>query len=265
MRKWAERKWCDSRSQQKVKGGMGSVRRIERADCVLFRGHHSFTHGIRGRAGLEAPELVGAKVKLAFSICSLTCPPWSLHTFLCPTQLMQSSHPPLSPPIFLSLSHYSFLLPLYKNLLPHQSRLDFLLERPQSGKENMAPLPLSRIPNACTQTRQRYTINMHFALGTVSRRQMPANASKTDSEAFAENKKKKLRRKRGEDPERLGSDTRVGRLRLFLDGCLSWEMSLIHPPPPTNPSLLRVGTIERTHEKKRKDTWSEVRGTRVIN
>lgn len=36
MRKWAERKWCDSRTQQKVKGEMGSVRWIERGDCVLF-------------------------------------------------------------------------------------------------------------------------------------------------------------------------------------------------------------------------------------
>lgn len=36
MRKWAERKWCDSRTQQKVKGGIGSVRWIERGDCVLF-------------------------------------------------------------------------------------------------------------------------------------------------------------------------------------------------------------------------------------
>lgn len=52
MRKWAERKWRDSRTQRKAKGEIGSVRWIERGDCVLFRGHHSFTHGIRGRAGL---------------------------------------------------------------------------------------------------------------------------------------------------------------------------------------------------------------------
>lgn len=124
---------------------------------------------------------------------------------------------PLSPPIFLSLSHYSFLPPLYKPPPPSIS-VGLSLGTPTVGQGNMAPIPLSRIPNASTQTRQGYTINMHFALGTVSRRQMPANASKTDSEAFAENKKKKKGRKRGEKgPERLGSDTRVGRLRLFLD------------------------------------------------
>lgn len=36
MRKWAERKWCDSRTQRKAKGEIGSVRWIERGDCVLF-------------------------------------------------------------------------------------------------------------------------------------------------------------------------------------------------------------------------------------
>lgn len=36
MRKWAESKWCDSRTQRKAKGEIGSVRRIERGDCVLF-------------------------------------------------------------------------------------------------------------------------------------------------------------------------------------------------------------------------------------
>lgn len=51
MRKRAERKWCDSRTLWKAKGEIGSVRWIERGDCVLFWGHHSFTHGIRGRAG----------------------------------------------------------------------------------------------------------------------------------------------------------------------------------------------------------------------
>lgn len=36
MRKWADRKWCDSRAQRKAKGEIGSVRWIERGDCVLF-------------------------------------------------------------------------------------------------------------------------------------------------------------------------------------------------------------------------------------
>lgn len=36
MRKWAERKWRDSRTRRKAKGEIGSVRWIERGDCVLF-------------------------------------------------------------------------------------------------------------------------------------------------------------------------------------------------------------------------------------
>lgn len=43
-------------------------------------------------------------MKLAFSICSLTCPPWSFHTFLCLTLLLQSSYPPPLPHLSLPLS-----------------------------------------------------------------------------------------------------------------------------------------------------------------
>lgn len=55
------RKWEESRHSQQhggVEGRLSSsggegdtagARRMERGDCVLFCGHHSFTHGIRGQ------------------------------------------------------------------------------------------------------------------------------------------------------------------------------------------------------------------------
>lgn len=106
-----------------------------------------------------------------------------------PTQAILPSAPSLFfPPIFLSLSHYSFLLPLYKPPPPSIS-VGLSLGTPTVRQENMAQIPLSHKPNTSTETCERYTINMHFALGTVSKRQMPANASKNDSEPFTENKK----------------------------------------------------------------------------
>lgn len=157
-------------------------------------------------------------MKLAFSICSLTCPPWSFHTFLCLTPLMQSSHLPpfFFSPIFLSLSHYSFLLPLYKPPPPSIS-VGLSLGTPTVRQENMAQIPLSHIPNTSTKTCERYTINMHFALGTVSKRQMPANASKTDIEALTENKK--MRMKKGKTQE----DTVLTHVPHIISGhrCLS--------------------------------------------
>lgn len=106
-----------------------------------------------------------------------------------PTHAILPSAPPLfSPPIVLSLSHYSFLLPLYKPPLPSIS-VGLSLGTPTVRQENMAQIPLSHIPNTSTETCERYTINMRFPLGTVSKRQMPANASKSDSEACTEKKK----------------------------------------------------------------------------
>lgn len=105
-----------------------------------------------------------------------------------PTHAILPSTPLFFPPIFLSLSHYSFLLPLYKPPPPSIS-VGLSLGTPTVRRENMAQIPLSHIPKASTETCERYTINMRFALGTVSKRQMPANASKTDSKACRENKK----------------------------------------------------------------------------
>lgn len=76
----------------------------------------------------------------------------------------------------------------------------------------MARIPLSHIPNTSTKTCERYTINMHFALGTVSKRQMPANASKTDIKQKIKNENENR-----QDPGRYGSDTRATRLLLYLD------------------------------------------------
>ena len=83
----------------------------------------------------------------------------------------------------------------------------------------MAQIPLSHIPNTSRETCKRYTINTRFALGTVSKRQMPANASKTDSKACTENKNKikKKNNKKGKEVRRSFSDTHVKRPLLFLD------------------------------------------------
>lgn len=46
MRKWIGKEDdTAARAKEKKRG----ARWIERGDCVLFCGHHSFTHGIRGR------------------------------------------------------------------------------------------------------------------------------------------------------------------------------------------------------------------------
>lgn len=110
------------------------------------------------------------------------------HSSVSPNSCNPPIRPPLFPPIFLSLSHYSSRLPLYKPPPPSIS-VGLSFGTPTVRQENMAQIPLSRIPNTSADTCERYTINMHFALGTLSKWQMPTNAWKTDSEACTENKK----------------------------------------------------------------------------
>ncbi len=144
-------------------------------------------------------------MKLAFSICSLTCLPWSFHTFLC----LNRSHNPAFHPLLSSLS-LSLFLPSTSlqtcspiNLSWTFSPLHPSPRTPKVKQGNMEQIPVSHIPNMFRETHVHCTINMHSAHGTASKRQMPANASKTDRIVFTGNKNDKLKHMQTQEDKTL--------------------------------------------------------------
>lgn len=110
-------------------------------------------------------------MKLAFSICSLTCLPWSIHTFLCTSFCPY----PTSSSSFLSLPLIIPSLYLCTNLFRYQSRPEFLprilmpLKTPTVKKGSMKQISLLHVPNISSETRAHCAINMHPAHRTVLR------------------------------------------------------------------------------------------------
>lgn len=84
---------------------------------------------------------------------------------------------------------------LFTNLLPHQSQSDFLSTTsiPQNAhsqtRKYWADSFIAYTKHVHRKTCAHCTINIHSAHGTVSKRRMPANASKTDRVVYTGNKK----------------------------------------------------------------------------
>lgn len=154
-----------------------------------------------------------------------------------PHPFLQSSFPP--PPFPLSPSLIIPSLYLFTNLLPHQSQSDFL-----------APASIPR--NAHSQTRKygadsfiSYTKHVQkntcayykyaFCTGTVSKRQMPANASKTNGTVHTGNKKMINKNTWKHRKIRCSHNrTCFGSLLLFLSTEV-WAYELLPSFPPSFP------------------------------